>query len=131
MTHTKRTKAVAIGLAAALFGWGCSDLSVEGGGPLDLTLTASETSAEVGTEIEFDYDAQGRYLRGIIFDYGDGSPLDSVPASGAQSAHGRRLHTFEEPGEFQVRGTVEDASEGSLTRTVVVQISPVTPSPSR
>jgi len=129
--NTTRRKGGALALVAALALWGCSDLSVEGGGPLDLVITPSATSAAVGTEVRFDYEVRGTFLNGVIFDYGDGSPLDSVPTSGAQSARGQRRHTFDAAGQFQVTGRVEDASQGSLSRTVAIEITPPTPTPSR
>ena len=127
--NTTRRNGGALALVAALAFWGCSDLSVAGGGTLDLVITPSATSAAVGTEIQFDYVVQGTFLSGVIFDYGDDSPLDSIPTSGAQSARGRRLHTFTAAGQYQVTGTVEDSSQGSLSRSVTIEITPPTPAP--
>lgn len=124
MTITRRTTVAALALAGALLAWACADLSVDGGGELAFTFTPSQTSATVGTEIQFDYDVQGTYLNGVIIDYGDGSKHDSVPTSGAQSAKGNRLYTYGAPGEYRVIGTVEDAVRGSLSREVTIEITP-------
>jgi PKD repeat protein len=129
MTHTKRRTGAALALTTALLGWACSDLSVEGGGTLSLVLTASDSSTAVGTEIQFNYDVRGTFLNGVILDYGDASSLDSIPTSGAQSARGRFLHTYDTPGEYQVTGTVEDAQQGSLSKHLTIEVSPVTPAP--
>ncbi len=131
MKITTRRTGAALAVGAALLAWACSDLSVEGGGPLDLVLTASHTSAAVGTEIEFSYDVHGSFLNGVILDFGDGTALDSVPTNGAQSAKGRRLHTYDAPGQYQVTGIVEDATQGTLSRQLAIEITPPTPAPGR
>jgi hypothetical protein len=128
MIKTRRTGAT-FAFAAALLAWGCSDLSVQGGGPLDITLAVSQTSAAVGTEIEFSFVAQGTSLSGVILDYGDGSALDSIPTSGAQSASGRRQHTYGDAGLFQMTGTVEDAVQGTFSRQLSIEVTPPTPAP--
>lgn len=131
MTISTRRTGSGLALLAVVVGVGCADLSTEGGGPLELTITASQTTATVGTEIQFDYTAKGSFLAGVILDYGDLSPLDSIPALGAQSSSGRRPHTYTEAGEFQMTGKVEDSVQGTLTRQIQIEITPVTPAPVR
>ncbi len=131
MTNTTRRTGAALTLAAAVLAWGCSDLSVEGGGPLDITLTASQTSGPEGTEIEFSFDIVGTFLNGVVLDYGDASLPDSIATSGAQSGSGRRKHIYAVAGQYEMTGTVEDAVQGTLSKQISIEITPVTASAPR
>ena len=113
---------VAAVVLAALMAWGCSDIKITGAKPLTFTLDADRTSAPVGVEIEFHFEATGTYLNGVILEYGDGAS-DSIVMNGAQTASGRRKHAYDDAGTYQVIGTLEDASEGPRTATLSVEIT--------
>jgi hypothetical protein len=121
-----RTLRAVLTCLAATFACACSDVTFEGGGELTFTLTADRTSAPVGTEVQFDYEASGTFISGVIIQYGDGA-LDSIPSNGAQSSAGVRRHAYTEAGEFLVIGRVEDAAKGALTEQITLQI--VAPAP--
>lgn len=100
----------------------CSDVTVEGGGPVSITLISDRTTATTGQNITFDFDATGTILDGVIVTYGDGL-ADTVYASGAMGAHGQFLHAYESAGTFAAVGTAYDAIRGQASDTVVVQIT--------
>lgn len=119
MPRTIRRIAVAtLALAASA---ACSDITFEGGGPLTLELTADRTSANVGQQVTFDFDAVGSILVGVIVTYGDGGS-DTTDTFGSQSASGSFIHAFGEAGSFRVVGTVFDNIQGQAADTVVVQV---------
>lgn len=118
MTRTGTAAVVLLALAA----WGCSNVEITGAKPLTFTLDADRTSAPIGVEIEFRFEATGTYLNGVILAYGDGA-TDSIVMNGAQTASGRRKHAYDVAGQYQVIGTLEDASEGPVTRQISVEVT--------
>jgi hypothetical protein len=109
------------GLALAVL-VACSEISSEGGGPVSITLTADRTTAPVGGEIVFSFEAKGTSISGVIVEYGDGV-ADSVVAFGAVTAAGELLHTYSGPGNYQVDGRVEDAVRGVARDQLTVTIT--------
>lgn len=99
----------------------CSEVTVEGGGPLTFSLTADQTTGSVGTELTFRYQAGGTALDGIVVEYGDGT-ADSVAAFGAQTASGFVTHAFAAAGTYVVEGRVEQFGQ-RLEDEVEVQIT--------
>ena len=99
--------------------WACSDEG-EIGSPLSVSLTGPGTGL-AGEELPFTYVVRGRSLSGLIFEWGDGA-RDSVPAAGAQSADGTRIHTFDTAGVYLVNLVVEDAIEGVESAQVSVDV---------
>lgn len=90
---------------------------------LSINISATPTTATVGDEVTFNFDATGPILVGVTVSYGDGV-VDSVATTNVTSASGRLIHTFQTEGSFLVEATVVDGWEGTLTDTVSVQILP-------
>jgi hypothetical protein len=88
-----------------------------------LTLTADRTTAATGQTIEFRYDAQGRSLAGLIVDFGDGSPPDSLFLQGAVTATGRRSHAFTQVGSFLVTGRLEEFFGNAVTQEIPITVT--------
>ena len=88
-----------------------------------LTLTADRTTAATGQTIEFRYDAQGRSLAGLIVDFGDGSPPDSLFLQGAVTATGRRSHAFTRAGSFVVTGRLEEFFGNAVEQAIPVTVT--------
>jgi len=104
----------------------CSDVTVTGGGPTTLSLTADRTSAVTNEDVTFLYDAAGTSLIRVVLAYGDGT-ADTVDAFGAVTASGQRSHAYAVSGTYQVEGTAEDAVGGAAADTVTVRIDPSNP----
>lgn len=92
----------------------CSDLSVEGGGPLELDVSVDSTVVATGQRVRFDYAAVGTYLSGIVLQYGDGT-ADTVYAYGSQNSSGSLVHEWSVAGEYVVQGTAYDGSQGTAS----------------
>lgn len=90
---------------------------------LSIKISATPTTATVGEDVNFSFDATGPILVGVIVAYGDGV-VDSVATTNVTSASGRFTHAFQTEGSFLVEATVVDGWEGTLTDTVSVQIVP-------
>lgn len=100
----------------------CGESTLTVGGPLFVELRA-DSVISVSDSLIVDYDASGRSLLGIVFDFGD-SQVDSVQFVGSQSAGGRVAHLYALPGAYVVSGRVEDAVEGSITDQLTVTVTP-------
>ncbi|NJD19978.1 MAG: hypothetical protein FIA95_11950 [Gemmatimonadetes bacterium] len=111
---------LAVALAAVLAA--CSDVTFEGGGPLTIKLIADRTTASVGQNVTFDFDATGSILDGVVVDYGDGV-ADTMYTSGAMSAHGQFLHAYSAAGTYNAVATVFDAVQGQDSATVAIRIT--------
>ncbi len=90
---------------------------------LSIRLSATSAVATVGDPMQFNFEATGPLLVGVIVVYGDGV-VDSIATTNVTSASGRFIHAFQTAGTFLVEGTVLDARDGTLADTVSVQITP-------
>ncbi len=108
--------------AICLLGWGCSDTSFAGGGPLELSISAVSPVA-VTDSLVVEYDVVGRTLLGMVVDYGD-TRSDSIFFQGAQTAGGRAPHLYAASGQYTVSARVDDALEGTVTDQLTVTINP-------
>lgn len=100
----------------------CREVTFEGGAPVSITLVSDRTTASIGQNITFDFDATGSILDGVIVTYGDGV-ADTVFTLGAMTAHGQFLYAYAAAGTFTAVGTAHDAIQGPATDTVIVQIT--------
>lgn len=118
MPHTTYISALATALAAGL---ACSTITEIPDRPLRITLTAEPRSALVGQEIGFRFEAQGRFLLGVVVEYGDGTQ-DSLATFGATTATSNLRHAYSVAGRFLVSARA-DESTGRVTQdTLSVQI---------
>lgn len=101
----------------------CSSTEITGARELTFSLSADRSSVPVGDSVVFTFDATGASLRGVVLEYGDGA-VDSVQAFGAQTAGGRRAHTYQSAGTFVVMGRAEDATAEAATDEVTVTVMP-------
>lgn len=111
---------LAVALAAALAA--CSNVTFSGGGPLSIKLITDRTTAKVGQNVAFDFDASGSVLDGVVVAYGDGV-ADTLFASGAMSAHGQFLHPYTAVGTYTAVATVYDAVQGQDSAKVAIQVT--------
>jgi hypothetical protein len=110
------------GLVSALAAAACGETGVEIGHPLEIRIDVENASRTLGTSHEFSVNARGRHLIGLSIDYGDGH-TDSIPTFGAQSVAHAASHVFGSTGDFRVLATIEDAVEGELRDSVMVQVT--------
>jgi hypothetical protein len=110
--------AIALAVAAAA----CSEVTFEGGGPVSITLNADKTTAKVGQNVLFSFDAVGSILDGVTLDYGD-AVADTMYTLGSVTAHGQFLHAYTAAGTYRAIGTAWDARQGPASDTVVIQIT--------
>lgn len=103
----------------ALGSAGCEDVQ-EIGHPISLEISVPAT-AVVGDTVRLAYQGKGRSMAGIIFAWGDGV-VDSLTASGAQTADGERLHVYDTDGNFTIIATLEDAIEGSTAKSASITV---------
>ncbi len=118
----KRNAAVWAAVIALVVMGACREVTFEGGAPVSITLTSDRTTAKIGQDIIFDFDATGSILDGVTLEYGDGV-ADTVYASGAMTAHGQFLYAYASAGTFTAVGTAHDARQGPAMDTVIVQIT--------
>ena len=91
---------------------------------LTMSVSASTTTAAVGIDVDFSFEATGPSVMGVIVDFGDGL-ADSVETfSGVNSLAGVVTHAFLTEGNFLVEGIVVDALDGRLSDTLFVDITP-------
>jgi hypothetical protein len=88
-----------------------------------LTLTPDRTNTPTGQLVSFRYDAQGRSLAGLVIDFGDGSPPDSLGLQGAVTATGTRTHTFTQAGSFIVTGRLEEYFLPPVEREIPITVT--------
>lgn len=111
------------GVALGALGMACSSSTVEGGGPLSITLTVTPLSVAVGDSIRVETQATGTLLAGTIIEFGDGR-VDSINAQGAVTQGVRILdHFYSAAGTYLVRATIEDLEQGSQSATATVQVN--------
>lgn len=116
------------GLVAAGLALGsCVDSSLDlpTGGDLEITLTITPGTVTAGGEVLVSASSVGTQLLGTILDYGDGF-VDSIPAAGAQTQTVNCPKGYNQEGTFIIQATIQDASQGDLTRvdTLEVQAGP-------
>ena len=108
-------------IAAAAFAGlaGCGD----GLGPvlLEVSVTASPSTAAPGEEISFVVNARGGNLFGVEINYGDGGS-DLYPAAGARTARVTFRHAYIAAGVYQVRASAVDAVAGSKDAEIEIRV---------
>lgn len=120
MTASPRRLGSLIGVASLLI-TACTTI-VDSPPPLSLSLEVDRTTALVGQEFEFTYDAEGGNLVGLALDFGDGA-VDSIPLFGARTAAGFRSRGYGAPGTFVVTAELTAPPQGSRTASVSVTVS--------
>ena len=108
-------------LAFLLFA-ACGDLDVQDPGPLMIDLSAP-ASANVNTEVQFNFTAGGSSLEGIALFYGDGT-VDSIATFRARTAAGNRKHAYTTAGSYKAVVTVLESNGQSASDSVFVEITP-------
>jgi PKD domain-containing protein len=90
--------------------------------PVDITVSASPTTAARGDTVSFTVNAHGGNLLGIAIDYGDSSS-DQYGTSGARSARVTFKHAYQAPGTFTVQATVTDAVGGQKDASIAIRVN--------
>ncbi len=116
----RRTKTLPNLLLLALVSLLSACQEPELGSPPYIELTVP-TEGRTGAPVEVGYEAGGRQLSGLIFEWGDGE-VDSLATSGAQSASGTARHGYAAPGSYTVVGIAQDAIEGSRRDSGMVRV---------
>jgi len=107
------------GLASSLVA-ACTSSSLEPL-PLDITITASRTSAAPGDTIVFVATIQGGDLLGLDTAYGD-NVTDEYGTGGARTGKVTFRHAYTARGTYTVTITVTDGVAGQKTATTEVRI---------
>ena len=119
MTRLGSTFAAAALVAATA---ACLDDSITGTRTLGFDLTSDLTTATVGQDVTFTYDAQGTGLSRVLVDYGD-AIVDSTTFNFATvEGSGTFVHSWAAAGTFVVRGRAV-AQAGVATDSVIVTIN--------
>ena len=90
--------------------------------PLDITLTASRTTAAPGDTISFVATIQGGSLLGLDADYGDSS-TDQYGTAGARTGRVTFRHAYGSRGTFTTKITLTDATLGQKSASVEVHVN--------
>lgn len=93
--------------------------------PLEITLTATPTTAQTGQTVNFTVNAQGGELFGVEIDYGDGT-TSSHPAYGARTARIVTSHVYTSAGTYAVDAVITDALAGDRTASVQITVTALT-----
>ena len=91
--------------------------------PTSVTLSVDKDTGVVGEEFEFTWEATGNYLIGVILDYGDGTPPDSLETQGALQASARRKHSYAQPGTYVATATVEELADQPMSDMETVEVT--------
>ena len=111
-----------VALGAACVAAGCLSLDISVPTEISIEVTSTHTTATVGQEVTFNYDASGPSLVRVVLEYGDGI-ADTVGTAGATSAQGHRDHTFQAAGSYVVTGFAVGVNDAASTDNVTVTIS--------
>lgn len=116
-------KATFFGLLLATGTAACLDDSITGTRPLSFSLSVSPGTALVGDSVEFEYEATGTAIYGVVLAYGDGA-ADTVFAETSNEVErfGTLRYAYDAAGTFEVIGSVF-TSIGSRADTVAVEIT--------
>jgi PKD repeat protein len=98
-----------------------SDIATDGPQPLSLEFTSSTTSANPDQAVLFTFSATGAGLIGVILDFNDDT-VEEVQGLGARSMEGTRSHAWEAQGRYVVTATLQDASLGTVMRTIIIEV---------
>jgi hypothetical protein len=104
-----------LGLAAA-----CQQSSLEAL-PLEISVTASRSTAAPGDTIAFTATIQGGSLLGLDADFGDNT-TDQYGTAGARTGKVTFRHAYQARGTFTTKITVTDASAGQKNASVQVRV---------
>ena len=100
---------------------GCSHSTLDTSS-VEVSMTASPTTAAPGDTITFVVSAQGGNLIGVTIDYADSSS-DQYGTSGARSARVTFKHAYLTRGTFTVQATASDAVAGQKDASVVIHVN--------
>ena len=89
--------------------------------PLQISVTASRTTAAPGDTIVFIATIQGGSLLGLDADYGD-STTEQFGTAGARTGKVTFRHAYSARGTFTTKITVTDASAGQKNASVQVRV---------
>lgn len=101
----------------------CLDDSITGTRPLSFSLSVSPGTALVGDSVDFEYEATGTAIRGVVLAYGDGV-ADTIFAETSNEVEraGVLRYAYDAAGTFEVVGSVV-TSIGTRADTVQVEIT--------
>lgn len=111
-----------LSIAALTGAAACSSSEITLGGPLNVLLSTN-APISVSDSLIVDATVQGRSLLGLVITWGD-DQVDSLFASGAQSAQYRVAHLYDSAAVFTIRATAVDQLEGFSTEEVTVTVNP-------
>lgn len=112
-----------VGLLLAASTAACLDDSITGTRPLSFSLEVNPATAAVGDSIDFEYDASGTSIFGVVFFYGDGvSDTIFAQTSSEVERSGTIRYAYSAAGTFEVVGKVV-TSIGERADTVNVEIT--------
>ena len=116
-------KATFFGLLFTAATAACLDDSITGTRPLSFSLSVSPGTALVGDSVDFEYQATGTAIAGVIIAYGDGV-ADTIFAETSNEVErsGVTRYAYDAPGTFEVVGSVI-TSGGTRDDTVQVEIT--------
>ena len=89
--------------------------------PLEISVTASRTTAAPGDTIAFTATIQGGSLLGLDADYGDNT-TEQYGTAGARTGKVTFRHAYQARGTFTTKITVTDASAGQKNASVQVRV---------
>ena len=89
--------------------------------PLEISVTASRTTAAPGDTIVFIATIQGGSLLGLDADYGDNT-TEQYGTAGARTGKVTFRHAYSARGTFTTKITVTDASAGQKNASVQVRV---------
>ena len=113
--------AIVFTIAVASAALGCTE-STLAPLPLDITVTASRTTAAPGDTILFVATIQGGSLLGLDADYGDSS-VDQYGTAGARTGKVTFRHAYAARGTFTTKITLTDATLGQKTASIDVHVN--------
>jgi hypothetical protein len=90
--------------------------------PLDITITASRTTAAPGDTVVFVATVQGGSLLGLNVDYGDGA-VDSYGTAGARTGKVSFHHAYASPGTFTTKISVTDGVAGVKEASIQIRVN--------
>lgn len=109
-------------LLAAVSPAACLDADVTGTRPLSFTMSASDTTTMVGTEVTFGFAATGTALQLVWFEFGDGGGDTLLLGGSVVEASGNFMHTYTATGSFVVSGSTRGLA-GTESQQVTIEVN--------
>lgn len=100
----------------------CLNADVTGTRPLTFTMSASDTTTLVDTEVSFVFAATGTALQLVWFDFGDGGADTLLLGGAVVEASGSVMHTFDAVGSYVVSGSTRGV-DGTESQQVTIEVN--------